>query len=906
MENKSIPKNSVVRWDKVENRPRRIVGQIEVRQRRTSEETVRAFLTDNQEMLKLKTSRKDLKLVQNVESLIGRHLRFQQYLRGIPVYGGIVAVHLDKNGNVKQLNDDHELDSRVLPTAKGRMATRKEAEKIARDAITEPINLRPKARIKIERLYYPTDRGLRMSWCITIPTLNPPHHWRVFVDVYSREILAIDDMIDFSVEGEGLVFNPNPVVTANDNTFLDGVTSEATLNAEQVTGALHELEDPVNGQHYLRGPYVEIIDLAAPDIGIPSEADPMNFNYDRTNDNFEAVNIYCHIDNYQRLIQNDLVITSACPVTPPDTRIHADAHDNSMIAAWFDSGTKDLHFSDSGPGKPDRGEDGECMIHEYGHAILDHQITGWHTAVPGVFPSRYEARAIGEGFGDVSACLYFVQAGGGYQREVFEDWIFAPDGLRRVDHPTAYDDFLTGAGNHYANSEIWSGSIWDIFLAIDGDSLNANDWAAPRNELLKALITSHNLYTASESMPDAAEALIKTHCDLADQLGRHAIEMLDVFHDRKLLECDVGSDIRINQLWSQQDDVSIRSWETVEAGQDNWFYAEVTNVGTTAARALVVTFSFKCPFSTPVYPSDFRDNIISAAVEFDLDVGETKTVKACWPSELIPPIPTGADSLHGCIFAEVYNSIDHVPAGATTIGASNGKLRYRNTTIEDMVPDADADFLFNTSSYHIAKEQMARFEVIRPPKWKDMEISFHHHNHHFIKELWRDIEAIEAKFAKPIEEAIKTGAEVHVLEPTKIVMRSKPGETPLILNLARGSSLMVPDQSIQEADIGAKIDADFVRRDADLITSKTGSYLRLRPGHRVGLPYVMKPRDRATIKMRIKAPKDAKPGEQFTVEVIQRNTKGELIGGFDVQVKIVDELGTCRKLRAASRTRQVM
>lgn len=899
MENKSILKGSVVRWDKVENLPRRIVGQLEVKQRRTPEETVRTFLADNEGMLKLRTSRKDLKLVQDVESPLGRHLRFQQYLRGIPVYGGIVAVHLDKKGNIKQMNADHELDSRILPAATARMCTRKEAEKIARDAITEPINLRPKAKIKIERLYYPTARGLNMSWCITIPTLKPTHDWRVFVDTYSREILAIDDMIDFSVEGEGLVFNPNPIVTANDNTFLDGVTPEGTLNAEQVPGALHELEDPVAGQHYLRGPYVEIIDLAAPAIGIPNEADPMNFNYDRTNDNFEAVNVYYHIDSYQRFIQNDLEITSACPVTPPDTRIHADPHDNSHDYAWYSPSTQDLHFSDSGPGKPDRAEDGDCMIHEYGHAMLAHQITGWHAPVPGVFPSRYEARAIGEGFGDVSTCLHFVQAGGGYQREVFEDWIFAPDGLRRIDHPTAYDAFLTGAGNHYANSEIWAGSIWDIFLAIGGDSLNADDWAVPRNESLKALITSHHLYTASESMPDAAEALIKTHCDLADQRGRHAIEMLDVFHDRKLLECEVGSDIRINRLWSQQDDLSIRSWEEVEAGQDNWFYAEVTNGGTTAARALVVTFNFKCPFSTPVYPSDFRDNIISAAVEFDLDPGDTRTVTACWPKELIPPIPTGAESLHGCIFAEVYNPVDHVPAGATTIGASNGKLRFQNTTIKDMVPDTDADFLFSTSSYHIAKKQLARLEVIRPPKWENMEISFHHHNPHFIKELWHNIEAIEATFVKSLEEVIKTGTEVHVLEPTKIAMCSKAGETPLILNLARGSSLMVLDQSIQEADISAKIDADFVRRDADLITSKTSSYLRLRPGHRVGLPYVMKPRDRVTIKMRIKAPTDAKPGEQFTVEVIQRNTKGELIGGFDVQVNIVDKPGTRKKLRAA-------
>jgi hypothetical protein len=41
--------------------------------------------------------------------------------------------------------------------------------------------------------------------------------------------------------------------------------------------------------------------------------------------------------------------------------------------------------------------------------------------------------------------------------------------------------------------------------------------------------------------------------------------------------------------------------------------------------------------------------------------------------------------------------------------------------------------------------------------------------------------------------------------------------------------------------------------------------------------------------MRIRAPRDAKPGDRFTVEVVQRNRKGELLGGFDIQVNIVDK-----------------
>jgi hypothetical protein len=36
-----------------------------------------------------------------------------------------------------------------------------------------------------------------------------------------------------------------------------------------------------------------------------------------------------------------------------------------------------------------------------------------------------------------------------------------------------------------------------------------------------------------------------------------------------------------------------------------------------------------------------------------------------------------------------------------------------------------------------------------------------------------------------------------------------------------------------------------------------------------------------------KVPADAKPGGQFTDEVVQRNDNGELISGFDVLVNVV-------------------
>ncbi len=904
MKKESIFKDNEVYWDELENRPRKIRGHIEVKKGHNPEETARTFLRDNKEMFKLGTDEKDLKLIQKTETPLGHHLHFQQYIEGIPVFGGTVMVHLDHIGNIRQVNDDHELVSRVLPATRDKVITKKEAEKIARDAIAEPINLRPNGKIEVETLYYPTQDGLKLSQCVTMPTLSPTHDWRVFVDAYTGEVLLLEDLIVFQpVDGEGLVFDPNPVVTANNNTFRDGITPEATLDAERVIGRLRELVDPVGGVYSLIGPYCRIINLANPDTGIPQEADPNNFKYPRVGINFEAVNVYYHIDTLQRFIQETLGITTA-----NKRRTDADPHDNTLIAAWYSPATKDLHFSDSGPSRPDRGEDGDCMAHEYGHAIQDNIVPGWGWGLPVSGTNRYESRAIGEGFGDILAVLYFVTAGNGYQRQVVEDWIFVHQdlggglrGLRRVDHAKKYSAFELAVYypmkrkwdyKEYPNSEIWSGSLWDIFLSMGGDSLFPIDWEAPRNELLKALILSIHLLTARASMPEAAEALLTTHCDLKDQfgrIGRHAIEMVDVFHDREILECATGSDLRVTNLWSQQDDSSIRGWERVEYGQDNWFYAEIKNEGTSSARSLVVVFSFKCPFSTPVYPTDFREHIISAAVEFNLAPGETRIIKARWPKELIPPLPAEETMLHGCIFAEIYNPVDHVPPGATTLGGGNGKLQQCNTDIIDLLPDELGDYFFTMSNFHITTSELVRLEVVRPPKWENMEISFHFYDPVYIKWLWRRIDLIEARFLQRIGEVVKPKREVRILQPTQIAVRQKEDESDLIMNLASGSSLMIPDQSVQDVDFSARVDGNFIRRDAVFILEENEICLNLSPGQRVGFPYIMRPRDRVTVNMKIKAPKDAKPGDQFTIDVIQRNTRGKWVGGFNIRVNIVDK-----------------
>ena len=175
--------------------------------------------------------------------------------------------------------------------------------------------------------------------------------------------------------------------------------------------------------------------------------------------------IYYHVDNIQRYIRDALGIPNVM-----NWSIEADHH--TVGSAFYSPSGKFLGFGDSGPNRPDRGEDGDVMAHEYGHAIHDDMVPGW-----GVFnstTSRHEARAMGEGFGDALACILHQEGGGLFQPEVFEDWILAPAGLRRVDGVKQYPgEGTTGTTGDWVNQvhsdgEIWSATLWSAYLAAGG------------------------------------------------------------------------------------------------------------------------------------------------------------------------------------------------------------------------------------------------------------------------------------------------------------------------------------------------------------------------------------------------------------------------------------------------------
>ncbi|HYR29229.1 MAG TPA: proprotein convertase P-domain-containing protein [Thermoanaerobaculia bacterium] len=241
---------------------------------------------------------------------------------------------------------------------------------------------------------------------------------------------------------------------------------------------------PVPGHAYesvlldLQSGTARLVDRQSPSTPLPDPNAPLMF--DRADDRFEPVNAYFHVDKTQRYLQSLGYFGTRQLVAYP---IEIDAlalngADASQFLPSMQIGRGTLYF---GSGGTDDAEDGDIVVHEYGHAILE-----W--IAPGTFGGgsfSTEARAIAEGFGDYLAFSshYDARIASGRDPFCFADWDarcwtdaasegcaypVGADCLRRLDSGRTMADYSRGdtAGVEHRNGQIWSSALRELFLAL--------------------------------------------------------------------------------------------------------------------------------------------------------------------------------------------------------------------------------------------------------------------------------------------------------------------------------------------------------------------------------------------------------------------------------------------------------
>ncbi|MCE9634674.1 MAG: M36 family metallopeptidase [Planctomycetes bacterium] len=391
----------------------------------------------------------------------------------------------------------------------------------------------------------PEGRAGRLVWRIDARTADESA--RVCIDALDGDVVATRDL-RVGADGQAKVFQPNPVFSSHDASLRDrSDRTSAGLAAAQQLVTVRRLD----GSGYVRGEWCD----AARDRG---RGNTLNKILDwtalsRDDDAFELINAYVQVDAVQDRLQT-LGIASA---NASSQRI--DAHALTGDQSYFDTFDDTVRFGDGGV---DDAEDGDIVVHEYGHAIQDDQVPG--------FGSTLEGGAMGEGFSDFLAATIHA-TGDSVWDPLVGSWDATayssanPPFLRRVDGTKVYPHDVTD--EPHDDGEMWSRFLWDVRSLIGTD------------DALRVAIAAHEYLNTNAKFLQGANAVLVANLALRD--GRDDAAIRNLLRARGLPFNAAPLDPPPEDAYEQNDDaahpahVAIGAYPALLLADDDWFQVSV-------------------------------------------------------------------------------------------------------------------------------------------------------------------------------------------------------------------------------------------------------------------------------------------------------------------------------------------
>jgi len=287
------------------------------------------------------------------------------------------------------------------------------------------------------------------------------------------------------------VFLPNPVADLGLQTLTDRKDADYFTPDPFLRTAYHRVTlTQLDGSGTLTGDFAEVRSSTGP----AAVDDGTGFVYTRDDDRFEQAMGYFYVTEAQRYLRSLGFGTGPYPAVNARrqvVRINQFGGDNSFYRDTF----KRLDIT-LGKGGVDDAEDGEVILHEYGHSVQDDQVPGFGTTP--------DAGAIGEGFGDYLAVTVGQAIHQTGDPACVADWDSVsytseePHCLRRVDGDKVYPGDLSDPREVHDDGEIWSRALWDIHSALGATLADTN------------IVRAQFAFTPDISMPDAAAKTIET------------------------------------------------------------------------------------------------------------------------------------------------------------------------------------------------------------------------------------------------------------------------------------------------------------------------------------------------------------------------------------------------------------
>jgi len=523
-----------------------------------------AHLRGNADRLGLRPDLQNLELIAVREGLSGQHVRYQQTLGGVPVFGRFLTVSLpnDERTPVPPL-----VISRYRPGIRPSPSAPSLTAQEALDAVGSSVSLLPgnlRGAVSVDLIYYPIGGGKGeehvLSWQVVAPTVEPLGSWLFVLRADSGEVLLRQNLLR---PDSGQVFNPNPAKSSGGlippPDDCDGSGNESALSSEYTSRTLRGINA---GQDRLIG---EFVDLSAPGITgaykptAVADEPSRNYVYGCDDDRFEEVMVYYHTDTIQRKIQA-LGFSGASGII--DRAIPAHAHYVSDCNAFYDPVSLGMLFGDGdvcSPGLPsaDAAEDADVIVHEYGHAIQHDQVPGWGFAL-----EAWQARAIGEGFGDFLPAAIFGDPCLGEWFSIGKTACGGSPGLRTLDSAAFFDgnsvinlpSWCSNSSDPHCAGLVWGGALWDLVQALGGDQ-------AARDTVLTLVLDSQFYLDPHSTFAEAAAAIRQSDTLLYG--GAHVTTIDSVFSARGISSTGAVSDfpyayLRIIHPWRGDLDVQLQ------------------------------------------------------------------------------------------------------------------------------------------------------------------------------------------------------------------------------------------------------------------------------------------------------------------------------------------------------------
>lgn len=424
----------------------------------------------------------------------GNHVTFTQQVGNVPVWRSDVVVNMTSRNVVYSVfNETHgALNIDVSPAFDGI-----EARRIAIETI-QPKSMMGDVKSKLYVMDVHENGTYTLVHRVTVPAQDPIGDWVVAIDAKSGEILRVHDQRVFDT-GTGKVFNPDPITTTQDPSLVDNGDSNALIpDAAYDTLALTDLDPPIGGFYSLDGLWARITDHEAPTHAAPQLADPNLYIYDRSNLNFEDVNVYYHITAFQNYMQSIGVFGANQRVQELDAHGLSGADNSHYVLS-----TTQIAYGDGGV---DDAEDADVVIHEYGHAIHHNIVPSWGGG---------DASRMGEGFGDYLAWSWSMQQSTFGEADVF-NWdghnAFWP-GRLAVDSTLHYPE--DNSGVHTPGGTLWCSATTSVWREIGGSTAD------------EVLLDAHFAVGSGATMPDVANAAVNS--DVAINGGLNVQGLVNTF-----------------------------------------------------------------------------------------------------------------------------------------------------------------------------------------------------------------------------------------------------------------------------------------------------------------------------------------------------------------------------------------